>query len=87
MIEINFTYKAAKQIKKLDKEIQKQIKKWKEEMQSLESPSQRGKALKGNLKGLWRYRINDYRLICLNDNEKLTILCLEIGHRKDIYKQ
>ncbi|MBK1999968.1 type II toxin-antitoxin system RelE/ParE family toxin [Campylobacter sp. 2018MI35] len=87
MIEINFTQKAAKQIKKLDKEIQKQIKKWKEEMQSLENPNQRGKALKGSLKGLWRYRINDYRLICLNDNEKLTILCLEIGHRKDIYKQ
>ncbi|HGQ6654958.1 TPA: type II toxin-antitoxin system RelE family toxin [Campylobacter jejuni] len=30
---------------------------------------------------MWRYRINDYRLICLNNDEKLTILCLEIGQR------
>lgn len=87
MIQIDFSEKAVKQIKKLDKEVQKQIKKWKEEMQSLESPNQKGKALKGNLKGLWRYRINDYRLICLNDDKKLTILCLEVGHRKEIYKR
>lgn len=87
MIQVDFSQKAVKQIKKLDREVQKQIKKWKEEMQSLESPNQKGKALKGNLKGLWRYRINDYRLICLNNDEKLTILCLEVGHRKEIYKR
>ncbi|WP_279586268.1 type II toxin-antitoxin system RelE/ParE family toxin [Campylobacter sp. US33a] len=40
-----------------------------------------------NEKGLWRYRINDYRLICLNDDEKLTIPCLKMGHRKEIYKR
>lgn len=48
MIQIDFSQKAVKQIKKLDKEVQKQIKKWKQ-MQSLESPNQKGKALKGNL--------------------------------------
>ncbi|EJK3625282.1 type II toxin-antitoxin system RelE/ParE family toxin [Campylobacter jejuni] len=79
-MQIDFSQKAVKQIKKLDKEVQKQIKKWKQ-MQSLESPNQKGKALKGNLKGLWRYRINDYRLICLNNDKKLTTLCLEIGQR------
>ncbi|EPX8742113.1 type II toxin-antitoxin system RelE family toxin [Campylobacter coli] len=30
MIQIDFSQKAVKQIKKLDKEVQKQIKKWKE---------------------------------------------------------
>lgn len=38
MIQIDFSQKAVKQIKKLDKEVQKQIKKCK---QSLESPNQR----------------------------------------------
>lgn len=38
MIQIDFSQKAVKQIKKLDKEVQKQIKKWKQ-MQSLESPN------------------------------------------------
>ncbi|EGF75734.1 toxin-antitoxin system, toxin component, RelE family, partial [Cutibacterium acnes HL099PA1] len=45
-----------------------------------------GKPLTGDLSGLWRYRIGDYRLICtLNDN-RLTILALSIGHRRDIYR-
>ena len=42
--------------------------------------------LTNNLKGLWRYRIGDYRLICeIHDNE-LIILALAIGHRGEIYK-
>ena len=50
------------------------------------NPRSTGKALTNNLKGLWRYRIGDYRLICeIHDNE-LIILALTIGHRREIYK-
>ncbi|WP_313636062.1 type II toxin-antitoxin system RelE/ParE family toxin, partial [Exiguobacterium sp.] len=34
----------------------------------------------------WRYRIGDYRLIADIQDEKVVILILEIGHRRDIYK-
>lgn len=34
---------------------------------------------------MWRYRIGDYRLICKIKDEKLVILLLQIGHRKEIY--
>ena len=45
-----------------------------------------GKALSGNLKGLWRYRIGDYRLIAdIQDNE-LVIVAIDIGHRREIYR-
>ncbi|HFP8926540.1 TPA: type II toxin-antitoxin system RelE/ParE family toxin, partial [Enterococcus faecium] len=33
-----------------------------------------------------RYRIGDYRLIADINDETVTILMLEIGHRKNIYK-
>lgn len=43
------------------------------------------KALTGNHKGLFSYRIGDYRVIYKIQPENLLIL--RIGHRKDIYKK
>lgn len=41
--------------------------------------------LHGNRKGLYKYRIGDYRVICEFKNSQLTILVVEIGHRREIY--
>ena len=53
----------------------------------LENPRELGTGLSHNKSGLWRYRINDYRVICKIDDEHITILVIEVGHRKDIYNQ
>src|SRR5699024_9935109 len=50
------------------------------------NPRKHGKSLSANRAGEWRYRIGDYRLIAHIDDEKVTILVLEIGHRREIYK-
>ena len=55
---------AKKQLKKLDKSIQKKIIEYLEELSGLEDPRTRGKGISSNLTGLWRYRFGDYRLIC-----------------------
>lgn len=83
---VKSTEKFNMQFKKLDKYTQKMIKTWiVKNLDRCENPRSFGKALSANKKGLWRYRIGDYRLICyINDNE-LIILALMIGHRKDIY--
>jgi mRNA interferase RelE/StbE len=39
-----------------------------------------------NLAGLWRYRVGDYRLICRLEDNKLVVLVLKIGHRRDVYE-
>ena len=49
-------------------------------------PRQIGKALAGELQGLIRYRVGDYRLICRLEDRVLTILVLEVGHRREIYR-
>ena len=49
-------------------------------------PRRYGKPLKGNLSGLWRYRIMDYRLIVDIQDDKLVIVAIDIAHRKEIYK-
>ncbi|MGX2983995.1 type II toxin-antitoxin system RelE family toxin [Helicobacter sp. 23-1048] len=85
-MEFAYSKKAQKQFDKLDSVIKKRIKKYTDELETLENPRDKGTALVGNLFGLWRYRVGDYRLIChINDNE-LIILCLEITHRSEAYK-
>ena len=82
-----FSDKLIKQLKKLDKNISSMIlKKIKMELLETENPRATGKALTGNKKGLWRYRYGNYRLICNINDDKLLILALEVGYRKEIYK-
>lgn len=76
---------AKKQLKKLDKSIQKKIIEYLEELSGLEDPRTRGKGISSNLTGLWRYRFGDYRLICEIKDEILTVEVVRIGHRREIY--
>lgn len=81
-----YSKKAQKQFQKLDFAIQKRIKVFTEEIQSLENPRTKGKALVANYSGFWRYRIGDYRIICEICDEELIIYAIDIAHRKQIYK-
>ena len=51
----------------------------------LEEPRARGKALSANLKGFWRYRVGDIRIICEIVDMELVIAVIDIGHRRSIY--
>ncbi|VWL89650.1 type II toxin-antitoxin system RelE family toxin [Oceanivirga miroungae] len=85
---VEFTEDSKKNLKKLDKYQAKLIKKWIiENLIYTTNPRRNGKALKGTLTGLWRYRVGDYRIICEIQDYKLIIVILEIGHRKEIYKK
>lgn len=86
--KVNFSLRSKKQLKKLDKRIALLLINWIEKnLVNTNNPRKNGKALKGNLKGLWRYRIGDYRLICEIIDNELTILIIELGNRKSIYKK
>ena len=79
---------AVKQLKKLDKQTVRVIKNWViKNLVNTPDPRLHGKALKGNLKGIWRYRVGDYRLFASIEEEIITISIFEIGHRRDIYKK
>ncbi len=85
--KIEWDSRALKELKKLDKTQQLKILDFLRKKISIqESPTRFGKKLKYNKKGLWRYRINDARIICLIEKETFTVLILRIGHRKEIYK-
>ena len=59
-----------KQLKKLDAAISKRVLDYLEQIELLDNPRSRGKALTSNLSGLWRYRVGDYRILCrIRDNK------------------
>lgn len=83
---VEYTKAAIKALKKLDKYTQTLILGWIEKnLIGCENPRALGKGLTANRSGQWRYRIGDYRLITEIYDEKIVILVLNVGHRRDIY--
>jgi len=81
---ILFTNRSRKQIAKLNNEAQKRIINYLENRISI-NPHNFGKSLVGDKKGLWRYRVADYRIICNISNNELLVLVVDVGHRREIY--
>ena len=85
--QVEFEKGAQKALKKMDKDQSLLIMGWiQKNLVNCTDPRQHGKGLTVNRSGEWRYRIGDYRLIADINDETVTILMLEIGHRKNIYK-
>jgi mRNA interferase RelE/StbE len=54
----------------------------------LEDPRSIGEALRGlRLGEFWKYRVGAWRIICDIQDEKLIILALQIGHRREVYSR
>jgi mRNA interferase RelE/StbE len=58
-----------------------------ERVARLDDPRSIGEALHGSRLGeFWKYRVGDYRLICKIEDDRLVVLVLRVGHRKEIYR-
>ena len=75
-----------REFKKLDRYTQRMIKSWIEKnLIGCTNPRQHGKGLTANRSGQWRYRVGDYRLIAEIQDDRVVILMLNVGHRRDVY--
>ncbi len=84
---IRFTKQAEKQFGKLDRPVQQRIADFlSHRIQSLDDPRQLGKALQGKLSEYWSYRVGDYRLLVVFEDDRLLIVVTELAHRRHIYK-
>ena len=82
----SFDERALKELKKLGKPAQREILKYLDERIATDAdPARFGKALRGDLAGLWRYRVGDDRLICSLREGQMLVLVLKVGHRRDVY--
>jgi mRNA interferase RelE/StbE len=84
---VEYAESAKKQLRKLDKASARRIVDFMDErVGESEDPRQSGKALKGPLGDLWRYRVGDFRILCDIQDGKLTVLVLQIGNRREGYR-
>lgn len=87
MYQIKILESVEKELSKMDKQTVRIIKNWiVKNLVDTDDPRNKGKALKGNLKGIWRYRIGDYRLFATIEDNIMTVFLFEISHRRDVYK-
>jgi len=79
---------ADKALSKMDPFQRKLIVSWiDDKLKDCTDPRRHGKGLSGNLSGRWRYRIGDYRVLAKIFDDKVLILVLDIGHRREIYRR
>ena len=79
---------AKKDLAKLDKPVARRITGYlRERIAPLEDPRCVGQALRGTRLGeLWKYRVGDYRIIARLEDDRLCVLVVKVGHRRDVYR-
>ena len=82
--QIEWDDRARKELRSLDPSIQRKILTYLRE-RTTENPYSFGKELGGNKAGLWRYRVEDFRIVCQIKENKLVVFVIAVGHRKEIY--
>lgn len=83
MWKVEFSEKAARQFAKLPRNIQQNIVKAIDEKLSID-PDFYLSRLSGHMGSFYRFRVGNYRLLCLKRDEEIFVIA--VGHRKDIYK-
>ena len=84
---VEFTEQVLKTLKKMDAPIAERIVRYMHEIENLDDPFSRGHGLVENKKGLWRYRVGEWRILCEIKEDVLTIYVMDIGHRSEIYRK
>jgi len=81
------TPEAAGQLRDLGPSAAAEIKKYLEtRIKGATNPEQFGKPLRGELKGFWRYRVRDYRILCRLEKKILIVIVVAVGHRSAVYE-
>jgi mRNA interferase RelE/StbE len=81
--DVIFSQRAAKEFKKLDKQIQKRIIEKLTEYATDENLSEAKKLINSKL-GQWRYRVGDYRIIFDLSGKEIQVL--KVAHRSEVYE-
>lgn len=56
-----------------------------ERVAKLDDPRSIGEALRGQLGGLWKYRVGAYRIIAQIRDAEILVVVVRIGHRSKVY--
>jgi mRNA interferase RelE/StbE len=86
--KIEFSQSAARDLRKLDPQVSRRLIVY---LRDRAAPSKDARALGQALKGdelgqFWKYRVGDYRLIAEIRDQRVLILIVRVGHRREVYR-
>lgn len=81
---IRYAASAAREIRKLDPQVRQRVRK---AIEILGGDPLRGKPLQLDLKGLRSWRTGDFRIVYRVIEDRVEILVVAVGHRRDVYDQ
>jgi mRNA interferase RelE/StbE len=86
--KIEFAPEAARELSRLENPLLRRILRFlHEQISKSPDPRSTGSALKGPKFGeLWKYRVGDYRIISKIEDDRLLILVVRVGHRREVYR-
>ena len=88
MWRVEYTDIAESGLLKLDKPVRERVLAFfRDRIEDAEDPKALAESLSGELRGLYRYRVGDYRIICDIRKLVMVVLVLEVGHRSSIYRK
>ena len=82
---VEFAPAARRQLKKLDRPVQKRILRRVERLE-IQPRQKTAERLKVTAKPLCRVREGDYRIIYTIEDDRLIVLVVRIGHRSEVYR-
>lgn len=86
MWKIEYNKSVRKDLKNISPEIKKLIKQAIEEKLMVD-PLKFGVPLRQTLRGYFKYRVGDYRIVYRLKRKTVTVLVIKVGHRKEVYKR
>ncbi len=82
---LEFTPRAVRSLGKLDRPIVERIRAAVESLR--DEPRPPGARMLTGMHGVWRVRVaKDYRVLYTLDDDRLVILVVDAGHRREIYR-
>jgi len=85
---IEFDEAAKKELAKLDRQVAQRLLDFlTQRVIGLKDPRSVGQALNGSKLGeFWKYRVGDFRIVASIEDQKMIILVLRVGNRREIYR-
>jgi len=85
---IDYTDIAERAILRLDKPVRMRVLGFmRDRVMPAEDPKSLAEPLSGVLRGLWRFRVGDYRVICDIQTSIRVVQVQDVGHRSDVYRK
>ena len=83
---VEWSRRSGRQLAKLDPQVARSLVRFMHDrVHESADPRAIGKQLRDS--AFWRYRVGDYRILCRIEDQRLVVLVVELGHRREIYRR